>query len=58
METVRKKKMCKYCDNFEKKKLQINDTFIVSPAKYTFVGDGKEYNVPLFFCPACGRKLK
>ena len=50
--------MCKYCDNFEKKKLQINDAFIVSPAKYTFVGDGKEYNVPLFFCPACGRKLK
>lgn len=52
--------MCKYCKNFEVdySKLKIDDIFITTTAKYTFVGDGKEYYIPLNFCPNCGRELK
>lgn len=52
--------MCKYCENFEVdySKLKIDDIFITTTAKYTFVGDGKEYYIPLNFCPNCGRELK
>ena len=52
--------MCKYCENFEldNSKLKLGDVFITTTARYTFVGDGREYNIPLNFCPNCGRELK
>lgn len=49
--------MCKFCKNYNKKSLPINEIFITSPAKYTYVGDGKEYPIPMFYCPYCGNKL-
>lgn len=49
--------MCKFCENYNKKSLPINEIFIASPAKYTYVGDGKEYPIPMFYCPYCGNKL-
>ena len=51
---------CEYCKNHATKpsELKTGEPFIISTAKYTFVGDGKEYDVPLKHCPACGRKLE
>lgn len=51
--------MCKYCksDGTPLSKLKLGDLIFASSAKYTFVGDGQEYRVPMRFCPACGKKL-
>lgn len=51
--------MCKYCktDSEPLAKLKLGDRIFAAPAKYTFWGDGQEYNVPMRFCPACGKKL-
>lgn len=50
---------CKYCKNQEKgcDKWQAGDIIFVAPAAYTFVGDGKQYPIPMHYCPACGRPL-
>ena len=52
--------VCAYCRNHATKpsELKTGEPIIISTAKYTFVGDGQEYNVPLKHCPACGRKLE
>lgn len=51
---------CEYCKNHGTKpsELKTGEPIIISTAKYTFVGDGQEYDVPLRHCPACGRKLE
>ena len=38
--------------------MELGDVFITQSAKYTYEGGGREYSVPLNFCPMCGRKLK
>lgn len=50
---------CKYCKNQEKgcDKWRAGDIIFVAPAAYTFVGDGKQYPIPMRYCPACGRPL-
>lgn len=51
--------MCKFCQNYDKSdsEMRTGDVFITQSAKYTYVGDGREYHIPLRFCPACGRAL-
>lgn len=51
--------MCKFCQNYDKEtyEMELGDVFITQSAKYTYEGDGREYSVPLNFCPACGRAL-
>lgn len=51
--------MCEFCENHYKKisQLFIDEVFITQPAKYTRMGDGEEFSIPLNFCPACGEKL-
>lgn len=51
--------MCKFCQTYGKSasEMALRDAFITQSAKYTYVGDGREYAVPLNFCPACGRTL-
>lgn len=52
--------MCKFCENFYKdyRELKLGDIFITQSAKYTQVGDGKEHNIPMNFCPHCGSNIK
>lgn len=52
--------MCEYCKNFSKRgsELELNDIFLVEPAKYTVVGDGALYRIPMNFCSNCGRELR
>ena len=52
--------MCGYCENYGKNgtEMKLGDVFIVSNAKYTFVGDGRPYSIPLNYCPNCGRELR
>lgn len=51
--------MCEFCENHGKKigQLYIHDVFITQSAKYTRMGDGQEFPIPLNFCPNCGEKL-
>lgn len=48
--------MCIYCQNYQKTPDKWHDgmVLLLTSAKYTLIGDGKEYYVPLNFCPACG----
>ena len=52
--------MCQFCQNYDKNlsDMELGDVFITQSAKYTYEGDGREYSVPLNFCPMCGRELK
>lgn len=52
--------MCIYCENYNKPpfELDIGDLIIISPAKYTMVGDGTPYGMPMVYCPACGEKVE
>lgn len=52
--------MCGYCENYEKhiSEMKLDDVFIMSNAKYTLVGDGQTYSIPLNYCSNCGRKLR
>ena len=51
--------MCRYCKNYNKKmmELSLNDLIIIDNAKYTLVGDGNAYSIPLNYCPNCGAKM-
>lgn len=51
--------MCMYCDNHGKDRglLELGDIFITQRAKYTSVGDGYEFDIPLNFCPNCGKDI-
>lgn len=49
--------MCRFCRNYNKKNLLVDEILIIASAKYTYVGDGKEYPIPLNYCPYCGNKL-
>lgn len=50
---------CKYCENHDISPLDwsLGDVIIIDAAKYTFVGDGNTYSIPLNYCPACGKAL-
>lgn len=50
---------CNYCANFHKypKTWELGDMILVDSQKYTFVGDGKLYNVPFRYCQNCGARL-
>lgn len=51
--------MCEYCANYKKpyKELVLGDIFICSTATYTRVGDGMPFNIPMNYCPNCGKSL-
>lgn len=51
--------MCMYCENYNRPpfELDIGDLIIISPAKYTVVGDGALYGMPMVYCPACGERV-
>lgn len=51
--------MCIYCENYKKhpSELKLGDIFVISLAKYTEVGDGAPYSIPMNYCPVCGEKL-
>lgn len=51
--------MCQYCDTYAMlhPPMNLGDLFICQYAQYTYYGDGKEYDIPMRYCPACGRKL-
>ena len=53
-------KGCLFCSNYDKmpSKLNLGDVFITQTAKFTRVGDGREGNIPLNYCPNCGKELK
>lgn len=51
--------MCKYCENIDKsaRVLGEGDIFFTQSAKYTMVGDGQEYMIPMNYCPNCGEPI-
>lgn len=52
--------MCEYCKAYFNviSYQHLGDIFIISPALFTFVGDGESYPVPMRFCPNCGEKIE
>ena len=59
MDSMNNKCSCWLCKNEGKNfmSLKLDDIFIATPTRYTYIGDGQEYDAPLLYCPACGRKL-
>lgn len=51
--------MCIYCENYAKRgdELKLGDVFLLEPARFSIVGDGRPYTIPFRYCSACGRDL-